>query len=367
MYRNNWFRAVLLGLLIGALGIPPSTLIALAQQQGPQTPPPAQQPTAPPVPEGKPKPEQQQQKPQPPNVTITAESRLVNIDANVTDAEGNIIIGLKRENFRVLDNGQPQQISNFAPTDAPITVAILLEFSKLFYGFTSYLGKEFAYNFLTHLKPQDWVALKTFDLKTTVQVDFTQDKREIQQSIATLYFPDFTEANLFDALLETVDQMAGVKGRRSIVVIASGYDTFSKHTLDQTYKRLKEADETIFCLGMAEYFQVRSRGTGGTSFLQSENQMRTFAEMTGGYAWFPRFEGEMPSIFNSITAFLRNQYSIGFSPNTPNDGKYHKLKLEVLDDQGNPMMVANKKGKLKPVTVYARQGYTPIKEGTVGD
>lgn len=367
MYRNNWFRAILLGLLIGALGIPPSTLIALAQQQGPQTPPPAQQPTAPPVPEGKPKPEQQQQKPQPPNVTITAESRLVNIDANVTDAEGNIITGLKRENFRVLDNGQPQQISNFAPTDAPITVAILLEFSKLFNGFTSYLGKEFAYNFLTHLKPQDWVALKTFDLKTTVQVDFTQDKREIQQSIATLYFPDFTEANLFDALLETVDQMAGVKGRRSIVVIASGYDTFSKHTLDQTYKRLKEADETIFCLGMAEYFQVRSARTGGTSFLQSENQMRTFAEMTGGYAWFPRFEGEMPSIFNSIIAFLRNQYSIGFSPNTPNDGKYHKLKLEVLDDQGNPMMVANKKGKLKPVTVYARQGYTPIKEGTVGD
>jgi VWFA-related protein len=366
MYRNNWFRAVLLGLLIAVLGVPPGAFTALAQQQGPQTPPPAQQPTAPPVPEGRPQ-SAPQQKPEGPRATITAESRLVNIDANVTDAEGNIITGLKKENFRVLDNGQPQQISNFAPTDAPITVVILMEFSKLFYGFFSALGKEFAYNFLGHLKPQDWVAFKTFDLKTTVQVDFTQDKREIQQSIATLYFPDFSEANLFDAIIETVDQMTGVKGRRAIVVIASGYDTFSKHTLDQTYKRVKEADETIFCVGMAEYFQVRSARTGGTSFLQSENQMKTFADMTGGYAWFPRFEGEMPSIFNSVTAFLRNQYSIGFSPNTPNDGKFHKLKVEILDDQGNLMMVANKKGKMKPVTVYARQGYTPIKEAVVGD
>src|SRR5215470_1741329 len=230
MFRNNWFRAILLGLLIAVLGIPPSAWIASAQQQqGPQTPPPPQQPAPPAEPQGKP--QQEQKAPPPPQVTITAESRLVNIDANVTDAEGNIITGLKRENFRVLDNNQPQQITNFAPTDAPITVAILMEFSKLFYGFYSYLGREFAYGFLNHLKPQDWVAFKTFDLRTTVQVDFTQDKREIQQSIATLFIPDFTEANLFDAILETVDQMTGVKGRRSIIVIASGYDTFSKHTL----------------------------------------------------------------------------------------------------------------------------------------
>ena len=366
MFRNNWFRAILLGLLIAVLGIPPSAWIASAQQQqGPQTPPPPQQPAPPAEPQGKP--QQEQKAPPPPQVTITAESRLVNIDANVTDAEGNIITGLKRENFRVLDNNQPQQITNFAPTDAPITVAILMEFSKLFYGFYSYLGREFAYGFLNHLKPQDWVAFKTFDLRTTVQVDFTQDKREIQQSIATLFIPDFTEANLFDAILETVDQMTGVKGRRSIIVIASGYDTFSKHTLDQTYKRLKEADETIFCIGLAEYVNIRSNRQGGVTFLQSENQMRNFAEMTGGYAWFPRFEGEMPSIFNSVVAFLRNQYTIGFAPNTPNDGTYHKLKVEVLDDQGNPLMVANKKGKMKPVVVYARRGYTPIKEGNVGD
>ena len=81
--------------------------------------------------------------------------------------------------------------------------------------------------------------------------------------------------------------------------------------------------------------------------------------MTGGYAWFPRFQGEMPDIFNSVGAFLRSQYSIGFSPNMPNDGKFHRLKVEVVDGNGNAMLVpTGKKGKMKKVVVYARNGYT---------
>ena len=95
--------------------------------------------------------------------------------------------------------------------------------------------------------------------------------------------------------------------------------------------------------------------------MQSENQMKTFGEMTGGYAWFPRFEGEMPSIFNSVATLLRSQYTIGFSPTIPSDGKFHKLKVDVLDDQGNPLTIPDHKGHPKKVVVYARQGYTAPK------
>jgi hypothetical protein len=96
----------------------------------------------------------------------------------------------------------------------------------------------------------------------------------------------------------------------------------------------------------------------GIGYLQAKNQLTTFANMTGGYAWFPHFQGEMPDIFNSVAAFLRNQYTIGFSPSAPPDGRYHKLKVEVVDDQGNPMMLSDKKGRKKKVIVYARQGYS---------
>jgi len=366
MELKMFARAIAIGMVIAAVGIPPGAMTALGfqQQQGPQKPPPAAQPVPPQPPSGQGAPAPQQQT-KPPAVTISTESNLVNLDAVVTDQDGNIIQGLKRENFRVLDEGQPQQIANFAPSDAPITMVMLMEFSRLFYGYFGYKGKTWAYGFLSHMSDKDWIAFKTFDLKTTLHVDFTHNKSELGQAVASLYFPDFSEANLFDALLETLDQLRDVPGRKSILLLATGYDTFSKHTLDQTYKRLKETDIPIFCVGMGEDIDLRTFNGGGVGYLQAKNQLTQFGEMTGGYAWFPRFQGEMPSIFNSVAAYLRSQYTLGFAPSTPQDGKYHKLKVEVLDEKGNPLMIANKKGKLKGVVVYARRGYTPPK-GIVG-
>jgi len=366
---KTWIRVVLLGILIVALGVPPGTLTSYArQQEGPVTPAPAQQPgAAPKQPSGKQQPAQAGQvQAQAPQVTIAVQSNVVNIDAVVTDFEGNIITGLQKQNFRVLDDNQPQQISNFGASDAPITIVVLMEFSGRLGSYFGYRGKLWAYNFLDHLNAKDWVAFKTFDLRTNMISDFTQDKKAVAQQVASLYFPDFNEANLFDATLETLDQLRDVKGKRSILIIASGYDTFSKHTLDQTFKPLKETDVTIFCIGMGGALDARginehsltSPESANVDYLQAENQLRTFAEMTGGWAWFPRFEGEMNDIFNSVAVFLRNQYTIGFTPLAPPDGKVHKLKVEVLDNEGNPLMTPDKKGHKKKIVVNAREWYT---------
>src|SRR5580658_8328973 len=367
MSSNIWNRAILVGIIFAALGIPPDALTAWAkQQEGPQKPAPAQQPTTPPQPTGQQQPEKTGQAPAP-QVAIAVESNVVNIDAVVTDQEGDILTNLKRENFRVLDNNQPQQISNFAPSEAPITIVVLLEFSQLGGEWFAYQAKSWAYNFLGHLNDKDYVALKIFDLQTHVVVDFTRNKQEVAQAVAGLYFPNFHEANLFDALLETLDQLRDVKGKKSILLLASGYDTFSKHTLDQTLRRVKETEVPIFSIGMAEELNVRKfSGGDNIGYLQAKNQLTTFAELTGGYAWFPRFQGEMGSIFNSVAEFLRSQYTLGFTPSSSPDGKYHKLKLEIVDESGNPLMQPDKKGKMKKVIVIARQGYTSPKP-TAGD
>jgi len=360
MRMKSWCRIILMGALIAALGIPPNAWTAVAQQEGPESPSPTRAPSqpAPPVPgqsQGK---APANQAPPPPQVAISVQSNIVNVDAVVTDQDGNIVTGLKKENFRILDNGERQQVSNFAPTDAPITIVMLMEFSKIYGGHFAYEAKYLSQAFLPQLKPQDWVALKTFDLKTTLVEDFTQDKREVAQDIASLYFPSFSEANLFDALLETVSQLRDVKGKKAILVLATGFDTFSKHTLDDTLRRLKENDVTIFCVGVAEGLDLYSPGGAGIGYLQAKNQLSTFARMSGGYAWFPRFEGEMPGIFNSVAQMLRSQYTLAFSPSTPQDGRYHKLIVQVVDNDGNPLELADKKGKKKKAVVIAREGYT---------
>src|SRR5580658_1774837 len=376
MSLSIWTRVIFVGVLLAALGVPPGTLTAWSQQEeGPQKPAPTQQPATPPQPTGQQQsPQAGQAQNQAPQTSIAVESNVVNIDAVVTDQEGDILTNLKKENFRVLDNNQPQQISNFAPSEAPITIVVLMEFSQLGGEWFAYQAKSWAYNFLGHLNDKDYVALKIFDLQTHVVVDFTRNKQEVAQAVAGLYFPDFHEANLFDALLETLDQLRDVKGKKSILVIASGYDTFSKHTLDQTFKRMKETEVTIFCVGMGaalDAMGIHERSMTGPEFasvnyLQAENQLKTFGEMTGGYAWFPRFEGEMNDIFNSVAVFLRNQYTIGFTPLTAPDGRYHKLKVEVLDESGNPLTTLDKKGHKKKVVISARQGYTSPKP-TAGD
>ncbi|MGH9702853.1 MAG: VWA domain-containing protein [Candidatus Acidiferrales bacterium] len=358
--RFTAWKAALLAVLVMALAVPPSSIRAFAEQEGPQKAPPdpqsqgQQRPTV--------DPNQKQKRPE---YSIQVESPLVQVDAVVTDQDGNILTGLKKENFRVAEDGEPQQITNFSPTDAPITVVMLMEFSKLGYSIFAYTAKYWATDFISHLKKEDWLAFKTFDMKTHLEVDFTQNKQDVQQAIYQLYFPGFSEANLFDALVETLDEMKDVKGKKAILVMCSGLDTFSKHTLDQTLKIVKQTDVTIFGVGvaqqLAEYADARGQlgAIDRMNFLQGQNQLSTFARMTGGYAWYPQFDGQIPEIFETVAQFLRNQYTIGFIPtNQNNDGKYHKLKVEVVDDSGQPLIITNAKGKKRKIVIYAREGFT---------
>src|SRR5258707_15590433 len=237
---------VLLAILATTLVLPLAENSALAQAptgpQGGAPPPQQQQNPASPTP-----PNTAQQPPQA-GVTIAVDVPIVTVDVVATTSHGDIIPGLKKENFRVLDDGVPQTISNFSPTEAPITMVLLMEFSSRGYGgFFAYIGKYWSTALFPALQQKDWIALETFDMKTRIEVDFTQNKDEVLQGIYHLYFPGFSESNVFDALLETVDRLKDVNGKKSIVLLASGVDTVFKHTLAPTLQQIRPSDVTSFC------------------------------------------------------------------------------------------------------------------------
>src|SRR5690242_596034 len=306
-----------------------------------------------------------QEKVQAPDYSISVESNLVALDVLVTDEDGNVLGGLKKDNFRVLDNGKPQVITQFEPTDDPITIVILMEYSGVAYDYFAYKAAYWGSGFLDHLDSKDWVALVTYDMKSTIQVDFTHNKVEVRDALSALSYPGFSEANLFDAVAYTLEKLERVKGKKSILLITTGIDTFSQNTLDQTMQKLKENDVTMFCVGIAESeFMTAEMRRGGPSisYLQAKNQLDTFARLTGGIAYFPRFEGEIPAIFRSVVGFLRSEYEIGFAPpKSALDGKYHKLKVEIVAPDGRLLKVINKQGKTRKVVVFAREGYMATK------
>jgi VWFA-related protein len=351
-----------LALLAAVLILPFSGERAAAQAptgpQGAAPPPKSPPPQTPATP--------QQQPPQA-GVSIAVVVPVVTLDVIAATQNGDLLTGLKKENFRVIDDGVTQTITNFGPTDAPITIVMLMEFSSRgLYDWFAYQAKYWADAFLPNLKQNDWVALRTFDMNTHDEVDFTQNKDEVRNAIYHLYFPGFSESNVFDAVLKTIDDMKDVRGKKSILLMATGVDTFSKHTWDQTIKQLRQSDVTIFCVGLDKPYTnfLDSRGSMSPhmSYLQGENQMKNIASLTGGYAWFPQFDGELPDIFHTVAAFLRHQYSLSYTPTgTANDNKFHKVKIQLVNPDGSPLEIHNQKGKKEKWVVYSREGYDPQK------
>jgi len=341
-----------LALLLVTAWLGPRALFAQGRP-GPISPPPGGSPSMQGAPQDK---EPVAQRP------ISVEASLVSLDVLVTDEDGVVLAGLKKENFRVLDEGMAQTITLFEPVGAPITIVMLMEYSGTAYDYFAYKGASWGATILNHLEPKDYLALVTYDIKPTVRVDFTRNRAAVQEALSTLSYPQFHEANLFDALVDTLDRLERVKGKTSILIVGTGANTMSENTLDNTIRRVKASDVTIFSVGVAEE-EYQSSNVSSLSYLQAKNQLQTFAKLTGGSAWFPRFEGEIPDVFRSVATFLRSQYRLGFSPvNLVRDGKYHKLKVEIVRPDGSPLIVTNPKGKQQKPEVYTREGYTAPKQ-----
>ena len=306
-----------------------------------------------------------------PDYSIKVDVPLVNLDVLVTTKDGQTIPGLKKENFKIIEDGAPQQISTFNQTEAPITAVLLVEFASTNYYFIVE-ALNASYSFANTLKKDDWVAVISYDMKPQILADFTQDKRAVQAALNQLRMPGFAETNLFDALFDTLDRVDRIEGKKYIILISTGVDTFSKLTLDKILKKVKTTkDVTIYpiSVGWAEREWWESHGraaphgmgipVGNMDYLQADNEMKTFANLTGGRAYFPRFEGELPEIFHDIAADIRNQYSISYHPsNTKLDGTYRKLKVELHAPDGGPLKIRDQKGKELKYIVYAREGYT---------
>ena len=272
---------------------------------------------------------------------------------------------LQEQNFRVFEDGVPQTVSGFQKIQAPITALLICEFASTNYWFV-YDMRNAAYSFAQQLKPDDYVAVMTFDMRTQILTDFTQDKRLIYESLNSLQIPGFSETNVFDALYEGLDRLSRIEGRKYIILIASGRDTFSKITLDKILQKVKATPNvTIFAIGTGQTARLMSNmgGAREMDYLQADNQMTTFARMTGGMAFFPRFEGEMPDIFHTINDTIRNQYVLTYKPtNARQDGTYRKLRVQLVDNEGQPLKMQDEKHHQLKYDIIARDGYKAKQE-----
>jgi VWFA-related protein len=297
--------------------------------------------------------------------TFKADVDTVTVDVAVMDKNGRFIPDIPKTSFRVLEDNVPQQVSGFSKGEAPMTIAMVIEFSNKFqklYGPTWYQTLSLAWGFASTLKPEDYVAVIAYDIKPEILSDFTTNRMQTQEALHRMTIPAWSEANLFDALTDTADRMTAIEGRKAILLISSGVDTFSKITFDKTRKMLQEDGVPIYAIGLMQSLQIMygARGTGlsDIDLLQADNELKTFATETGGQVFLPRFMGEFGGIFQQIHQSLRSQYVLTYAPsNKVHDGTYRKIKVQLVDHDGAPIALKDEKGKPLKYTIVAKQGY----------
>jgi len=313
---------------------------------------------------------------------LKIKTNVVNVDTVVYSKKGGqIITGLKKENFVIYENGIKQETSNFATPEAPITVTLVVEYSKwseLFgsdnSGFDAgklEVVRPVAYFLSKFIKaPDDYASLIAFDIRPTPITDFTNDPNRLRQTVDLLLRnnPAFRENNLFDSVkfalvggkgdtvvLENSKEKSAEYGglvnvqakRRAIILVASGINTFSKTNYDEVRRIIQNAGIPIYIISTGNLFYKRyehrlpatdsiSGMPGRLTFLQATNTMNTFAKESGGMHFPVTFEGELPSVLQSINGLLRNQYSLGYEPTEKREpGKKYKIEVKVdVDGDG---------------------------------
>src|ERR1700756_4060470 len=223
-----------------------------------------------------------------PDYSLKVNVPLVNVDVMVTSKDGQFIPGLKQENFKVSEDGVPQQLKHFGVSQAPITAVLLVEFAATNYVFMIQ-ALQASYAFVNSLKKDDWIAVAYFDMQPHILVDFTQDKKAAYGALNQLRIPGFSETNIFDALYDTLDRLDRVEGKKYIILVTTGVDTFSKLTLDKILKKVKDTkDVTIFPISVGFMAREWAEAHGGAArrglgipvdrmdYLQADNEMRTF-------------------------------------------------------------------------------------------
>ena len=316
---------------------------------------------------------------------VKVETALVNVEAVVYHKKtGKVIANLKKTNFAVFEDGVQKEITNFSTPEAPITVAVVLEYSKLgqriaYYGSGGHdytgMGEVLMPTamFLTQFirPPQDYASVVAYDMRPTPLTDFTNDPGRINTVINLLLRnrPVSSEANLFDALklvlvggkadpvvLENSEartaEYAGMSTlrdrRKAVFLVTTGIDTFSKINYGEARKIAQNAGVPIYIIGTGNLFMKKygdqldatdgllgATTPGRMTFYQAQNTLKTLAKETGG-EYFPiTFEGELPTTLQTINALMRSQYSLGYKPSDVRDGKQHKIVVKVdVDGDG---------------------------------
>jgi len=253
--------------------------------------------------------------------TFKATTQIVSVPATVLDGQGRLVPNLEQDEFTILDNGKPQQITFFQNETQPFTVVVMLDYSA---SMTSSLDllRAASEQFLLRMLPQDKGQVGAFSDRIEFSGKFTNDRDDLISALRDLQYGNPTR--LWDAVDQSIDMLKPVDGRKVVLVFTDGDDTYSKTGFGTVLDHAKQNEVMVYAIGLqSTYFNgqrmVRS---------QPDRSLKKIAEETGGGYFELKKTDELAPTFTRVAQELHSLYTIGFSP-AALDGKEHKLDLKM--------------------------------------
>jgi len=253
--------------------------------------------------------------------TFRSSTRIVPVITTVTDAQGRLVPSLEREEFTILDNGKPQEITFFQNDVQPFSVVVMLDYSASMTANLDLL-KNAAEQFILRLLPADRGQVGAFSDKIQYSGTFTNNRDDLIFALNDLQFGNPTR--LYDAIDGSMSMLEQVEGRKVVLVFTDGDDTASRVGFGDVLDHARDGEVMIYAIGLeSEYFNgqrmVRSRPTSA---------LKRLAEETGGGYFELKKTDDLAPTFTRVAQELHSQYTLGFTPSVL-DGKEHKLAIRM--------------------------------------
>jgi Ca-activated chloride channel homolog len=275
---------------------------------------------------------------QAPTIRVTVDR--VNVGLIVTGSDGNFVDGLRREDFRLFDNGVEQPITDFLSVTEPAQVLLLIESGPA----VVFLGKNHLHaadKLLDNLSTDDRVAVASYSKDPDLLLDFTTDKATTRYALENLNFMlGFTDLNLSSSLASAIDWLNRVRGKKSVVVLSTGVDTSPAGKWQAIQQKLETSDVRVLAVSLSGDFrkpikrrvlsreEKENRALVNEGFAAADESLRELSRITGGRAYFPENQRDFDRTYAEIAQLIRHEYSIAFLP-PARDGQLHTITVKV--------------------------------------
>ena len=302
-------------------------------------------------------------------VNFDPTTRTVTMKLSVQDLNGYFVPNLHRNNFAVFEDGVQQRNVTVEVEHASITLAVLIEMGGRSQQLNNALAMEGAYlvrPLLDVLGREDKLGLFTYDdrLHTIVDFDDTHDKWD--GALDRFTSPHFSETNFYDAAVQVLDRLRMIPGRKALVLLTTGIDTFSHRTFDDVIRSAETANTPVYCWGLGDMARQSvidiTRGPlARVNWIEVTQQLQTLARVSGGRAYVHSSVVDAPTIYDDVMENLRVRYVIAYvSSNSSTTEVARMVQVRLVDPAtGEPLRIVDANGRRVVARVLAQASYTP--------